>query len=202
MIRINLLPVREIAAEVSRRRDLTIGLVTLAVIALVLLGAYFYQSSRLATLGDELAGLRQEIQVLNSKLKEVADLQSKIKEFKSKHKVIEDINKQKVGPVRVMESLSKATPSGLWLTEFRETNGSLVINGLALDNQTVADFLRLLESSSYFNNVELIETTKADAKTGPYKKFAIRAKVLYRPPAVAGEKKIQGAAVSKKGEKG
>lgn len=202
MIRINLLPVRELAAEVGRRRDLTIGLVTLAATALVLLGVYFYQSSRLSKLGDELASLRQEIQVLNAKLKEVADLQNKIKEFKSKHRVIEDISKQKVGPVRVMESLSAATPSGLWLTEFREANGSLVINGLALDNQTVADFLRLLESYSYFTNVELIETTQADEKTGPYKKFSIRAQLLYRPPAVARDVQPQGNKVPKKGEKG
>jgi type IV pilus assembly protein PilN len=202
MIRINLLPVRELAAEVSRRRDLTVGLVALAATALVLLGVYFYQSSRLASLGDELATLRQEIQVLNSKLKEVADLQNKIKEFKGKHKVIEDISKQKVGPVRVMESLSAATPSGLWLTEFREASGTLVINGFALDNQTVADFLRLLENSPYFNNVELIETTKADEKTGPYKKFSIRTAVLYRAPAATSATKPQDKIVPKKGEKG
>jgi len=202
MIRINLLPVREIAAEVSRRRDLTIGVSVLAATAVVLTGIYFYQSSRLSRLGDELAALRQEIQVLNIKLKEVADLQNKIKEFKGKHKVIEDISKQKVGPVRVMESLSAATPSGLWLTEFREAGGTLVINGLAVDNQTVADFLRSLETYAYFSNVELIETTKADEKTGPYKKFSIRTRVLYQPPAVVRDVHSQGKRVPKKGEQG
>ena len=202
MIHINLLPVREIAAGVSRRRDLAVGLVALMVTALVLGGGYLYQSSRLSKLGDELSGLRKEIQVLNSKLKEVADLQTKIKEFKSKHQVIEDISKQKVGPVRVMESLSAATPSGLWLTEFREANGTLVINGLALDNQTVADFLRSLARYSYFNNVELLETTKADEKIGPYNKFSIRTQVLYRPPAVTGKVQPQGNSAPQKGEKG
>lgn len=202
MIRINLLPVREIAASVGRRRDLTIGLAVLAATALLLAGGYLYQSSRLSRLGDELSELRKAIQVLNTKLKEVADLQNKIKEFKSKHKVIEDINKQKVGPVRIMESLSAAIPPNLWLTEFRETNGTVLINGLALDHQTVADFLRSLASYSYFKDVELVETTKADEKTGPYKKFSIRSQVVYLPPPVASDVRPRGNVASKKGKQG
>lgn len=202
MIRINLLPVREIAAEVGRRRDLTFGLVALAVTAVILVGGYVYQSTRLSHLGADLAALRQEIKALNSRLKEVANLQTKIKEFKSKHKVIEDISRQKAGPVHVMESLSAAVPPGLWLTEFREGNGNLVINGLALDNQTVADFLRSLERSSYFNRVELVETTEADKKTGPYKKFSIRTHVLYRLPAVTDKTSPQGKSAAKKGKTG
>ena len=202
MIRINLLPVREIAAGVSRRRDLTVGLVAVVISALVLVGGYLYQSSRFSTLGEELADLRQQIQVLNAKLKEVTDLQNKIKEFKSKHKVIDDISKQKVGPVRVMESLSAATPASLWLTEFREANGSLVINGLALDNQTVADFLKSIAKYSYFKNVELIETTKADEKTGPYKRFSIKVTVLYQAAAVVGPGQPQDKTSLKKGKEG
>ncbi len=202
MIRINLLPVREIAAEVGRKRNLTVGLIALAITGLVLAGGYWYQSSRLSRLGEELADLRQQIQVLNSKLQEVANLQTKIKEFKSKHKVIEDISKQKVGPVRVMESLSAATPANLWLTEFREANGSLVINGLALDNETVADFLKSLAKYSYFKDVELIETTKADDKTGPYKKFGIKVTVLYQAAAADGDGKPQDKSAGKKGNQG
>lgn len=183
MIRINLLPVKEIKAEVSRRRDLIIGGVTLGLTALILIGVYFYQSHRLSSLGNDLAGLRKDIDALNTKVKEIGDLQNKIKDFSSKHKVIDDLNQKKAGPVKVMESLSAATPPTLWLTEFKETNGSSDIRGLALDNQTVADFLNTLAQSGQFKDVELIESIQAEEKSGPYKKFAIKAGVVYRPPA-------------------
>jgi type IV pilus assembly protein PilN len=200
MIRVNLLPVKELKAESSRRRDLIIGGLTLGLTALILVGVYFYQSYRRSNLGNELAGLRKEIDALNVKVKEIGDLQIKIKDFASKHKVIDDLNQKKTGPVKVMESLSAATPATLELTEFKETNGSSDIRGLARDNQTVADFLNTLATSGQFKDVELIESIQADEKSGPYKKFAIRARVLYRAPASVQDAK-SGAKVAPKERK-
>jgi type IV pilus assembly protein PilN len=180
MIRINLLPVKELKAEVSRRRELTLGGVVLGSTVLVLAGLYLYQFYRLSTLNSELVELRGEIQALNVKIQQVGDLQNKIKEFKSKNKIIEDLEKKKVGPVRVMESLSAAAPPSLWLTEFKDTGGNLVINGQAMDNQTVADFLKALASSSYFKNVELVETAQGGPAAGTYKKFSIKSIVSYQ----------------------
>jgi len=197
MIRVNLLPVKELKAESSRRRDLIIGGLTLGLTALIVVGVYFYQSYRLSNLRNELAGLRKEIDALDLKVKEIGDLQIKIKDFTSKHKVIDDLNQKKTGPVKVMESLSAATPPTLWLTEFKETNGSSDIKGLALDNQTIADFINTLARTGQFKDVELIETVQADEKSGPYKKFAIRAGVLYRAPASATNAK-NGAKVAPK----
>jgi type IV pilus assembly protein PilN len=197
MIRVNLLPVKELKAESSRRRDLIIGGLTLGLTALILVGVYFYQSYRRSNLGNELAGLRKEIDALNVKVKEIGDLQIKIKDFASKHKVIDDLNQKKIGPVKVMENLSAATPPTLWLTEFKETNGSSDIRGLALDNQTIADFINTLARTGQFKDVELIETVQADEKSGSYKKFAIRAGVLYRAPASVTDAK-NGAKVAPK----
>jgi type IV pilus assembly protein PilN len=202
MIRINLLPVKEIKAEVGRRRDLTGAGVVLGLTALLLVGLHFYQSYRLTKLDAELVSLRKEIQALNVKVKEVGDLQNKIKELKGKYQVIDDLGKKKVGPVRVMESLASAAPPSLWLTEFKETNGSIVMNGLATDNQTVADFLKTLAKFPYFKDVELVETTQADEKTGPYKKFSIKSAVSYQAQAVDGAKKTEQGAGTDKGRKG
>lgn len=179
MIRVNLLPVKEIKAEVTRRRDLTFAGITVGATILVLVGLYFYQSYRMTNLNRELAGLRQEIQSLNLKVKEVGELQAKIKEYNSKYGIIEDLRKKKTGPVRVMESLASATPATLWLTELKESNGSLLMNGMATDNQAVAEFLRNLGTFSYFRDVELVETTQADEKTGRYKKFSVKSAISY-----------------------
>jgi len=200
MIRINLLPVKEIKAEVSRRRDLIIGGLTLGLTALIFIGAYLYQTYRLSSLGNELTGLRKEIEALNVKVKEIGDLQNKIKDFSSKHKVIDDLNQKKAGPVKVMESLSAATPPTLWLTEFKETKGNSEIRGLALDNQTVADFLNTLAKSGQFKDVELVESIQAEEKSGPYKKFAIRAGVVYRAPASVADAKSGAKVAPKEGK--
>lgn len=182
MIRVNLLPVKQIKAEVSRRRDLIVGGMALGLTALIILGAYIYQSYRISKLQNEIATARSEIKALDVRVKEFGELQKKLKEFESKHKIIQDLNQRKAGPVRVMESLSAATPPTLWLTEFKETGGKLVISGLAVDNQTVADFLKALATFHYFRDVELVETTEGGPGSGPLKKFSLKSLISYQPP--------------------
>jgi type IV pilus assembly protein PilN len=181
VIRINLLPVKELKAEVVRRRELMIGGFSLALVGALILGVYGYQSRQVSGLETELDELRKELQVLNVKAKDVAELQKKIKEFSGKSKVIEDINKKKSGPLRVMESLSVATPNALWLTEFKEMGGNLAITGVAADNQTIAEFLKALSSYPYFNNTELIETTQNQQAGMPPRRFLIRSRLTYQP---------------------
>jgi type IV pilus assembly protein PilN len=182
MIRINLLPIKQLQAEVTRRRELVIGSVVLGLVAVLLVGTYLYQSYQLTQLDKELASLRTEIQALNVKVKEIADLQVKIKDLRGKQKVIDDLTKKKTGPVLVMASLSRATPASLWLTDLRESGGSVTMNGLAVDNETVANFIRALALSKHFTNVELVETTQGAGPSATLKKFAIRAGVIYRAP--------------------
>jgi len=202
MIRINLLPFKALRAEVTRRREITIGAVVLGSVLVLLAAAHLYQSYALTQLEKELAGLRSDIQALNVKVKQVGDLQTKIKDLKGKNKIIEDLNKKKSGPVLVMESLSTATPASLWLTDMRESGGNLTMNGVATDNQTVADFMRALTASKYFSTVELIETTQGAGPTASLKKFSIKTAVVYRPPEAApvdAKTKVDGGV--KKAEK-
>jgi|SRR5262245_6562027 len=181
MIRINLLPVKALQAEVTRKREITIGAMVLGCAAALMAAAHLYQSYALTQLENELAGLRRDIQALNVKVKEVGDLQNKIKDLKGKHKIIDDLNKKKSGPVLVMESLSTAAPTSLWLTDMRESGGNLTVNGVAADNQTVADFMRALAASKYFSTVELVETTQGAGPTASLKKFSIKTGIVYRP---------------------
>lgn len=187
MIRLNLLPVKELLAAQRRRRELTIGGLVLGVAGLIIGLLFAHQYYQLTSLNSEMAALRKEIEALNTKVKQVGDLQNRIKEFTAKHKVITDLNRKKAGPVGVMQSLSEATPTRLWLTEFKEIGGKLTINGIAADNQTVADFLKALAKYPYFRDVELVETAQSAQDSGPFKRFAIKSSVSYLPPPAVAE---------------
>jgi type IV pilus assembly protein PilN len=202
MIRINLLPVKQLQAEVTRRREIIIGSVGMGCALLLLLGSYLYQSYQLTQRENELTALRTELQALNAKVKEVADLQVKIKDLRGKHKIIEDLNNKKSGPVLVMASLSLATPASLWLTDLREGGGNVTMNGLAVDHETVANFMRSLAASKHFTEVELVETTQGAGPTSALKKFAIKARVLYRPQSgQPADAKTKTSAPAQKEEK-
>ncbi len=197
MIRINLLPVRAIKAEFGRRRELVITGLSLGLLIVLILGLYLFQSYRLYGLGKDLASLRKEIEALNVQAKGVGELQKKIGELKGKLEVINNLNKKKTGPVRVMESLSSATPPRLWLTEFKENKGNLTISGLAVDNQTIADFLKALSSYDYFKNVDLVEATQIDQEGIPLKRFSIKSNLLYQVPPPTGPEKAGAPSATK-----
>ncbi|HEX9453199.1 MAG TPA: PilN domain-containing protein [Candidatus Binatia bacterium] len=203
MIRINLLPFKELQAEVTRRRQLVIGGGALGLAAILLIGIHLLQSHRLSSLETELVGLRADLQTLNTKIKEVGDLQTRIKDLRGKNKIIADLNKKKSGPVLVMESLANATPATLWLTDLKEAGGSVTLNGVASDNRSIADFMTSLEGSKHFKSVELIEATQGIGPTAGFKKFAIKTAVMYQPaePAPADSKAKPAASAAKKEEK-
>ncbi len=193
MIRINLLSAREIRAEIGRRQDLTVAAASLGVTLALILIVFLYQFSRSTLLSSRLSGMRQEIATLESRAKEVTELQKDNGELKQKLKVIDDLSKKKVGPVRVMEGLSGATPVRLWLTEFKENAGNLSLNGMAVDNQTVADFLKALSSTAYFKDVELVETSQTEQDKLLLKKFSLRSRLIYQPSVSESKSNDTGA---------
>jgi type IV pilus assembly protein PilN len=182
MIRVNLLPVKEIRAEFGRRQQMIIAAAALGLTVAILASVNLYQFYRASSLKKELAGLRAEIEQLTAQEKGVRELEQKVGGLQSKLKVIDELNEKKTGPVRVMESLSSVTPQRLWLTLFKETAGALTLDGLAIDNQTIADFLKALSGSPYFSGVDLVETTQVEQDKIPLKKFSIKANIVYQPP--------------------
>ena len=192
MIRINLLPVREIEARAGRKYEALVGGVCLGLAFIAAAGVHGYQTWQLSRLEADLTELQNEVQRLSPAVKEVAELQKSVSALKEKNKVINDLTKRRTGPVKIMEDLSDATPARLWLTEFKEMGGSVTINGFATDNQTVADFLKTLSRMPRFANVELLETIQSDQDGTSLKKFVIKANVNYQvsmksaaPPAAS-----------------
>jgi len=185
MIRINLLSTREIEAEEGRRKDVVVSVLCLGGVAALCLIVFVYQFFRTTMLQRQLAALKTEMAAMEGEAKEVNDLQIKITALKQKLAVIDDLGKKKVGPVRVMESLSTSAPERLWLTEFKENGGTLTLTGTAIDNQTIADFLKALQSSQYFKDVELVETVQTQQDKQAFKKFALKSRLMYQPQAEA-----------------
>ncbi|MEK6562750.1 MAG: hypothetical protein AABZ59_06175, partial [Candidatus Binatota bacterium] len=102
MIRINLLPIKELTAEVGRRQELVIAGLILGLTVALATTLHVFQSYRLYGLRAEAGSLKKEIETLNVQLKEVGDLQQRVKALEQKIKVIDDLTKKKVGPVKVL----------------------------------------------------------------------------------------------------
>jgi len=185
MIRVNLLPIKEAQRALGRRQQVSVALLSISVALLVMVVPYVLQGRHITQLDREITDLSAEIERYNAQTREVRDLEKKRSELQAKLKVIEDLKQKRVGPVRMLEDLSTATPQKLWLVSFSETNGQATITGMALDNQTIAGFMRSLQISPYFYEVDLVETSQSEPlRVGAnssmiFKKFIVKAQLDY-----------------------
>lgn len=179
MIRINLLPVRA-----KKKRNTSIyqlvamsgGVVfTLLVAATV----HFYFEGQIADQEKKIADAAAEIKRLEKIIGEVKELDQQKSRLLNQLAVIDKLEKGKRGPVRVLDELSTAIPKRVWLTNFKEAAGVLSMTGAAIDNADISEFMRALQKSQYFSDVQL-KFTQSDAREGvSVYNFEVGCKVNY-----------------------
>lgn len=193
MIRINLLPTKERAQAASQRQEASLFALSLVGVLLVCGFVSVTQARRSASLTREIDTLQASLKALESRVKDVADLDRKRKDLDAKLKVIAELGKKRVGPAEVLRDLARSTPDRLWLTDFNEARGAATLTGQAVDNQTIAQFLRDLSGSAYFTTVDLVETTQSDAGEVRLRKFIVKASVNYAATGAAAAAKKEEA---------
>ena len=185
MIRINLLPVRRAAqAQTAQRQLIAFAAVFLALIGIL----FFLHDMQVTELGDkqrEVRELEADIAKLKSEVGDFDRLKQQRDTLLSQRKVINDLQAQRSGPVRLMRELSDImsvgkgptvdqakyeqllrrdassgynpnwNPRRMTLTELKEKNGGLEIRGNARDHDDVAEFMRRLMLSIHFDDVQL-----------------------------------------------
>lgn len=192
MIRINLLPAEEARAAETRRQELALGSLVVAGAVLLFVIAHVWQQTRIGSVNRELARLTQELLAIQQPYANVSKIEQQKRELREKLRVISELEAKRVGPVRVLEDLASSTPEKLWVTEFSEVGGNVKISGFGVDEQTVADLIRHLATSSFFKGVDLEETSLADQQGTKSKKFVVKGEVNYlgaTPPTEASRKK-------------
>lgn len=162
MIRLNLLPLKETERAIGRRQQVSLLALGVALALLIMIIPFLVQGRRLGALDTQIDQLHKEIQQYNTQVKEVHELERLKREVSTKLRIIQDLNRKRVGPSRVLDDLSAATPDNLWLIDFGESNGHATVTGLALDNETIAKFMRQLQDSPYFHAVDLVETSRTN----------------------------------------
>jgi type IV pilus assembly protein PilN len=162
MIRINLLAgprARKIRPEWDVRAELALG------VGLIVLtgGACFYYSGMLDQEIEARQAEKQDKQkqlvVLKEKVKQVEDFEQKKKLLEDKNRVIEQLEKSRAGPVRVLDYVSRSLePLKLWLVRLSIKGNSVEVEGRALTNDDVVEFVNNLRQTDYFSSIQLRES--------------------------------------------
>ncbi|MBT1070450.1 PilN domain-containing protein [Pelotalea chapellei] len=177
MIKINLLPIRAAKRKETAVQQLTIfGISVFLVLALVLT-AYFINGAQIAATKNDISTANNKISDLKKKLGKLEELKTLKEQVKKKLDVLTQLRKNKSGPAHRLATLSEITPDQLWLTGYSETGADIKISGFAFTEDLIAAFMRSLEASSDYMNVELLVSEQSESGGNKLKRFDISCKL-------------------------
>ncbi len=149
MIRINLLPVRHAKKQAMGRNQLVLAGV--AVVVGILANAYWYFDRRGENekLKVQVASVQKEIADLDRIIGEVKNITSEKQQLEDKIKVLDTLKKGRTGPVKMLDAMASAIPKNVWLKQLAETNGAMNLDGSAISNDDVAEFMKALAAIAW-----------------------------------------------------
>jgi type IV pilus assembly protein PilN len=191
MIRINLL-----SREEPQRSDQASGIRNIfiislgAVLALIII-VYWILGAQVRRLEEERLSLEKQAQGFSTLQREIKELKDKKELAQNRLTLMRRLEKERHGPVRLLEQLSVALPvNQLWITALKETDAEIRLDGMSLSNQILADYMKRLETLEPISRVDLVQSGQITYKELKIKQFTITAlkKGAERPPAPVEKK--------------
>ena len=125
----------------------------------------------------QISNTKKEITYYKSLIAEVDKAKALQKTLQDKLNVINSLKKEKSSPSRVLDELSIDKPEKIQLESLKKEGGKLGIEGIALDDETVANFMTNLRKSKIFKNVDLIVSEQIEQSKIKLKKFVLSCEI-------------------------
>lgn len=207
MILINLLPHREERRK-QRKRAFFVGLGVSAGVGLLLAGIWYGVLQQMTQAQQARNNfLRGEITKLEGQIKDIATLRADIESLKARQGAVEDLQVNRNVPVHLLDELVRLTPEGIYLGSIKQTDATVLVNGVAQTNERVSEYLRNAQTNSpWLDKMELVEIKAVSLppaagtrETRRLFEFALR--VTLKQPGTAASAPAGGASGSVPGGK-
>lgn len=182
MIRINLLPHRELkrAARMRQFNFMLLGVAVLAAVTVLLVytiiaGMKENQDRRNHYLESETAKLDKQIE-------EIKKLKEQTQALLSRKKVVEALQSNRAQAVHLLDQLARQLPEGIYLKGIKQSGDTVNIQGYAQSNARVSTLMRNLEASPWLEAPALVEIHAATVSGVRANEFSLDVK-LTQPKA-------------------
>jgi type IV pilus assembly protein PilN len=161
MIRINLLPHRELKRAARRRQfNYLLVLTVITAIGIVALGQGVI-SSRISTQDTRNQFLQQEIVKLDKQISEIKKIREQTQALLERKQVVETLQSNRTEMVHLFDELIRVLPEGLYLKGVKQAGNTLTLSGYTQSSARVSTLMRNLEASPWFEQPALIEIKAA-----------------------------------------
>jgi len=174
MIRINLLPFRAARKKENIRRQISVFFLSFFLMLAVLIYYNIHLGGRIKDLKTDVNTTKIEVAKFQKITQQIEDIKKKLAVLEKKTEVIRKLETNRFEPVEMLDNMSeKIIANRMWFTSLNDQPQNVRIDGIALDNKTVADFMTRLEGTGLFGSVRLQTIQKHVVKGSGLKKFSI-----------------------------
>lgn len=188
MIRINLLPHRELARAARRRQfNVLLGVAVAAGVLVVVLGHLFIDARQSAQEARN-AFLEQEIAKLDSQIGEIKKIREQTQALLERKQVVETLQANRTEVVHLVDQMIRLLPDGLYLKSFKQAGDVVTINGYTQSSARVSTLMRNLNDSEWFESANLIEIKAATVNNLRANEFVLTVRQTRQQTETADEK--------------
>ncbi len=177
MIRVNLLLARKEKKKAGMRKEGVVVILSLVLLFILLGGVQWMVSSERKELVKKIEANKRKIAGFKSLTAELAKQREEQKVLQDKLSVINTLKKEKGSPARILDELSVYKPEKMHLESLKKDGSKLGIEGIALDDETIAGFMTNLKKSRLFKNVDLIVSEQSEQSKIKLKKFTLSCEI-------------------------
>jgi type IV pilus assembly protein PilN len=172
MIRINLLPSGKKKA-VAIPHSVIYGAIATVLFIIIAIVVLVFLNKEISYLQADVAAKENRLKQLQVTLQKVKNYERDNAEFRKKSQIIEQLKKNQIIPLRLLDEVSEMLPKGVWLTKLSDSGGSINIEGYAFSNTDLVGYVQSLKNSKYLNNVSLIESRQMSLEQTTVYKFRL-----------------------------
>jgi len=188
MIKINLLPYRVARKKEIITKQAFIGALPLLVTCLIICFLWLSINAETKQVSKDIVTVQEKIKQSTLKMKDIETFKAQKETLAKKMDIIKTLQKNKSGPVRMLDDIATCLPGNVWLTKLDQKDTMLLLEGMGLDNLSISRYMVKLEDSASLSDITLGEIktdTKSASKGGKIlKSFKLQSKVVYNPDVV------------------
>ena len=192
MMRINLLPHRQIKrAERQRQFGLMALMAAIAASAVVFTG-WTYLGAKKDSQVERNGRLELAINNLDKEIAAIKDLKDQISNVLERKQIVENLQTNRSQSVVILDELSRQLPEGLYLKSIKQQGNLITLEGVADTNARVATLVRNLSVSNWMESPNLIEIKSIIVNGVKQNDFTLNVSLKVQKAEEAPDNKVKG----------
>ncbi|MBS0586695.1 MAG: PilN domain-containing protein [Proteobacteria bacterium] len=177
MIRINLLPHRELKRKARQQQIAIFAGVVSFLGVLVVWGVYTIIAGNIEYQNARNQFLQSRIAVLDREIAEIRNIKAQTQELLARKHVVETLQNSRSEVVYLLDQLARLLPDGVYLHSVKQNGQNITLVGYAQSNAWVSMLMRNLESSPWLESPLLVEIKAITVNNIRQNEFNMRVKL-------------------------